>query len=290
MTDPTAAGYVDMTNHTINVGPHSMLTGDPVTYLNAGGDSIGGPLLGLVNGQTYYVIRLAGQPDEIQVAQSLSDALLGNPYLFGELYLPDLGTYLGPELNPSAVVPPGIPTNATVATKTFDGSAIDPSGNTITVSLGRATGSGIAFNLFGVALNAAEPVFYHYNGPANTAILGLVDGAEYWVDVPEDQYDPNGTNALLHATDSETVSLAPSYTASEYGSTVDFGCPATIVTGGPCGGTGYSLVPAHYLSSVGASGLGIGANLTPPTTPARRPASAILRRRRRTRCCRSGTR
>ena len=88
VTDPTAAGYVDMTNHTINVGPHSMLTGDPVTYLNAGGDSIGGPLLGLVNGQTYYVIRLAGQPDEIQVAQSLSDALLGNPYLFGELYLP----------------------------------------------------------------------------------------------------------------------------------------------------------------------------------------------------------
>ena len=158
-------------------------------------------------------------------------------------------------------MPPGIPTNATVATKTFDGSAIDPSGNTITVSLGRATGSGIAFNLFGVALNAWEPVFYHYNGPANTAIPGLVDGAEYWVDVPEDQYDPNGTNALLHATDSETVSLAPSYTASEYGSTVDFGCPATIVTGGPCGGTGYSLVPAHYLSSVGASGLGIGANL-----------------------------
>ena len=90
---------IDLTKHTIYVGATSLQTGDAVTYYNAGGVSVGGPFQGLLNAQVYYVIRLANDPNRIQLAATLSDALLGNPYFFGDYYLYDRGTYLGVQVN-----------------------------------------------------------------------------------------------------------------------------------------------------------------------------------------------
>ena len=82
------------------------MTGDPVQYSNAGGDSVGGPLQGLVNGQTYYVIRLANDPNDIQLAASLFQALIGQQDLFGNEFLRDYGNYLGVNVNPGSIISP----------------------------------------------------------------------------------------------------------------------------------------------------------------------------------------
>ncbi|MGH3049465.1 MAG: hypothetical protein ACRDLK_04845, partial [Gaiellaceae bacterium] len=257
-TDPNQIGYVDVNTttghpatHTIYVGPNSFQTGDPVTYSNGGGVSVGGPFQGLVNGETYYVIRLAGDPNRIQLAATLQDALMRNPYRFGDAILRDFGTYLGVQVG--ANIPNSDKQSSTI-TKSFDGSAIDPDDNTITVSLGRATGSDLlTFNLFGTQLTYGQPVQYHQG---SEAIQGLTDGQIYWVIVPLSQYDPAGTNALVAFSLTQQVQLATSYAAANAGNFIDFGCP--------CTGTGYSLTSVHVLQGPDqdmVDGIGINAIL-----------------------------
>ena len=124
------------------------------------------------------MIRLANDPDEIQLADSLFQALIGQQDLFGNEFLRDYGTYLGVNVNPGSIISPS-EQQASVVTKSFAGTAVDPSTNQITVSLGRASGSGLTFNLFGTELTYGQPVLYEQG--SNPAIGGLVNGQIYWV-------------------------------------------------------------------------------------------------------------
>ena len=255
-TTPNTLGYVDLTNYAIYIGPNSLQTGDAVAYSNNGGDSVGGPILGLING-TYYVIRLADAPDEIQLASTLAQALLGEQFDFGAVSPADVGQYTIYYQVPSLSLPTSAK-QATTIVKTFAGSAISPSSNTITISLGRATGAGVAFNLYGTELSLAQPVLYE-QGASISPIPGLVSGEIYYAVVPETQYDPNGTNAIASFSDSEVIELAATVAEAEAGETINLDCGAAA---GDCAGTGYSLTALHTIGiATGGSGVGVTASL-----------------------------
>ena len=64
--DPSTA----VSNNSIDLGSNSLVTGDPVTYHANGGT----PITGLTDGQTYYAIVNGSNPNQIQLASSLTDA------------------------------------------------------------------------------------------------------------------------------------------------------------------------------------------------------------------------
>ncbi|MGH2928474.1 MAG: hypothetical protein ACRDL8_09745, partial [Solirubrobacteraceae bacterium] len=162
----------------------------------------------------------------------------------------------------ASVGPVGLPSSPTTIVKTFDGSTgggIDPTTNQITISLGRASGSGLAFNLLGTQLVTGQPVLYEQG--SNPAIPGLINGDIYWVIVPQSQYDPSGNEALISFGLTETIRLAASRAAAEAGVALGLGCTANAAAGEPCTGSGYKLVAVHSLTPVEASGIGATATL-----------------------------
>ena len=256
-TNPNAIGYVDVdpaspNAHTIYVGANSFQTGDPVTYSNGGGVSAGGPFQGLVNGETYYVIRLANDPNRIQLAATLAGALMADPFRFGDAIFRDFGTYLGVQVGTNI---PMADKQATTIDKGFDAGDIDTENDQITVSLGRATGDSVLnFNLLGTQLTYGQPVIYH---EGTAPIDGLTDGQLYWVIVPLTQFDPAGANALLAFSLTQKVQLAVSYAAANAGNYIDLEC-------GACTGTGYFLASVHVLQGSDqdmVDGIGVNAIL-----------------------------
>ena len=105
--DPTVAagniGYVDPNEYTIFVGANALQTGDPVLYSSARGNAIGGPLLGLASGITYFVIRYEDDAatttiDESQLialASSKLRAYAGRKIKIGKEIIPDDLSLLG---------------------------------------------------------------------------------------------------------------------------------------------------------------------------------------------------
>ena len=123
------------------------------------------------------------------------------------------------------------------------------------MSLGRASGSGLTFNLFGTELTYGQPVLYVQG--SNPAIGGLVNGQIYWVIVPTTQYDPNGNEALVSFSLTQKVQLAASLAAAEDGIPIALTCDQSA----PCTGTSYELEAVHVLSGAGANGIGISSIL-----------------------------
>ena len=235
-------GYWNPANWTIVVGPNSLQTGQAVTYSNGGGVSIGGPIEGLINNMTYYVIRIAGEPDLIQLATTFTNAVQGAGYEFGSDYIS----------LPSADITSDI-------TKTFSASDINAATNQITVSLDQATGSGLDFTLFGAALAEGQPVEYvDLGGPG---IPGLVSGQIYYADPIETEFNPSGSSVLLPG-GRQVVALSLTYSAAEAGTAIPLGCAAGATASEPCGGSGYELIVVHVLDSGEADGVGVISSLS----------------------------
>src|SRR5262249_5664180 len=68
-----ATSAINASNNSINLGPTSLRTGDPVVYDNDGGPSIAG----LQSGKTYYAIVNPSSPSQVKLAGTPEDAQNG---------------------------------------------------------------------------------------------------------------------------------------------------------------------------------------------------------------------
>ncbi|MDX6677211.1 MAG: hypothetical protein QOE31_1263, partial [Solirubrobacteraceae bacterium] len=256
--DPTAAagmGHIDMANYTIVVGPNALQTGDPVLYSSARGNAIGGPLLGLVSGLTYYVIRLKDNPattdvDEselIQLASSKLRAYAGTAIKIGkELVSEDqsllglLVPLFGDLLDGGAIVP-------TVVRKSFVAADVDAAADTIRLPNPAATGSGYDFSLFGNTFKLGQPV--RFNAPAGSSIAGLADGQIVYVIANTNEFDLEGDFRFVGK---QTVRLARTEAEALAGIAIDLGAAT---------GTGFQLTALHTFESELTSGVGVTGRL-----------------------------
>jgi hypothetical protein len=140
---------VDTVANTINVGANNFQTGDSVVYHDGGGTSIGG----LVDGQTYYVLKSAPSATAIQLA-----AMSGG----SAIPLLSPGTSSTQSLTPASV--------------SFGTGAVNTTANTIDLGSNNR-------------LITGEAVVYHKGGSGDTSIGGLTDGQTYYAIVSSSQPD-----------------------------------------------------------------------------------------------------
>lgn len=138
---------ISTSDDTIDFGySHGLQTGDAVVYRKGSGSAVGG----LVDGTTYYVIKISSET--IQLAATLADAQASDPVAIN---LTSKGTGTGHKLE--------------FGTRTLN---LDPSvsvsGNTI--DFGRVHG-----------FETGQAVIYSKGSSSNTAVGGLTDGHTYYV-------------------------------------------------------------------------------------------------------------
>ena len=215
-------------------------TGDAVVYhKGATGNTAPG---GLIDGTTYYVIRLSSSA--IRLAATMSDAMLGNA-----VFISSTGTGTGETLVPSD------PTK----TATFASTAVT------------IDSSQVAFaNPHGLA--TGEEVVYHNVGGADSAIGGLVDGHSYYVirldaltiELAATPLDAQAGRFLFFTTRGNGNRGKPEPDACEYGRRLCPFTPATAIsaTGGAAATvtaqTGAVMLSAADGSMITANGGGVG--------------------------------
>jgi hypothetical protein len=241
VTDEKQVGYVNLAVSTIHVGPNALRTGDAVTYYNSRGDSIGGPIQGLIDGATYYVIRIPGHDDHIQLAHSLLAAHAGREVKLGDEIWRDDGSVNGIPSDASIDLPEE-KKKATVVTKRFGAAQVDASADTI-----QLTGEGQDASLWGSTFRLGQAV--RFDAAAGGAVAGLKSGQVYWVIVDVSEINLEGENRF---TNHQVIRLARTEAEARAGIAIDLGASS---------GSGHVLSALHVLDSGRTSGVGVGAVL-----------------------------
>ena len=222
---PTDPGYIDFKADTINIGHHTLLTEDGVSYANRRGSSIGG-VPEVDDG--YVVINVADDPSTsfnegtlIKLATSDLNAIDG-----AAIDLKPVDDIFG---DPIAL-----------NQKEFDADQVDADADTIAVD--NPVG-GSTFEL-------GQAVVYRENGAA--AIPGLDDGATYYVVAGTNEFNLQGD---FRITDKQVIQLAESENEARAGVFIDIGTPTSASA------TGYELAALHVIDSGFATGIGVLAEL-----------------------------
>jgi hypothetical protein len=273
--DPTAAagkiGHVDLVRNSILLGPTALRTGDAIVYGNARGDSVGGKIFGLLDGATYYVIRL--DEDEVQLAPSLLAAFAGWEIdlggalvhvpitLAGNLPAGMTGNNDSDPLTEDRYfsvqiatvnVPSSFSPAASAVKKTFDASKIDAAGDRIVFPVKMFTGTGANFSVWGTTLRHGQAV--RYDKGAGPAVPGLENGALYFVIAPSTEFDLTGDSRF---TTEQVIQLARTYSEALAGQAIDLQAGT---------GADHTLVALHGFDSGRTDGVGVATSLVASDT------------------------
>ncbi len=267
--DPTLDGVID--NNRINLAialdndaakndtttiPHDLPTGSAVEYSNRRGVGIGGsgnqligpegqPLGGLVDGETYYVVRSPDDVDFIYLAESVGKARRAAEKLAN-------GESLSTVPFVGDVVALPVSNQVALNEKVFNLDKVNQDTDEITLPNPGFQGEfgTNSFSLFGSTFELGQAVIYTVP-MGGTAIGGLENGKIYYVNVPVTEAGINGDDRFVNK---QVIKLSETENKALGGITLDLDLSTAT-------GNDHKLAATHVLDSGLATGIGVLAEL-----------------------------